>query len=43
MGGSQLRIQKDDLTGEDIANLLQQHLENMKEITPPKSVHALDL
>ena len=38
-----MRIQKDDLTGEDIANLLQEHLENMKEITPPKSVHALDL
>ena len=36
-------IKKDDLTGQKIADLLQEHLENMKQITPPQSIHALDL
>lgn len=40
---SQLEIRVDDLTGKKIADLLQEHLENMHEITPPESVHALDL
>jgi putative acetyltransferase len=38
-----LEIREDDLTGKEIASLLQEHLENMHEITPPESVHALDL
>lgn len=38
-----LEIREDDLTGKEIASLLQEHLENMYEITPPESVHALDL
>lgn len=38
-----MEIREDDLTGEAIANLLREHLENMHEITPPESVHALDL
>jgi putative acetyltransferase len=38
-----LEIRKDDLTGKKIVDLLQEHLENMYEITPPGSVHALDL
>jgi putative acetyltransferase len=38
-----LEIREDDLTGKEIADLLQEHLENMYEITPPESVHALDL
>jgi putative acetyltransferase len=38
-----LEIREDDLTGKQIALLLQEHLENMYEITPPESVHALDL
>jgi putative acetyltransferase len=38
-----LEIRKDDLTGKKIADLLQEHLENMHEITPPESIHALDL
>jgi len=38
-----LEIRKDDLTGEKIAALLREHLEHMHEITPPESVHALDL
>jgi putative acetyltransferase len=40
---SQLEIREDDLTGKKIVDLLQEHLENMYEITPPGSVHALDL
>lgn len=38
-----LQIREDDLTGKQIAALLQAHLDNMHEITPPGSVHALDL
>ena len=40
---SPLQIREDDLTGKEIAHLLRGHLENMIEITPPESVHALDL
>ena len=40
---SQLEIRTDDLTGKKIADLLREHLENMHEITPPESIHALDL
>lgn len=40
---SQLQICQDDLTGKKIADFLQEHLEHMHEITPPQSVHALDL
>lgn len=38
-----MEIREDDLTGKEIADLLREHLENMQEITPPKSIHALDL
>jgi putative acetyltransferase len=38
-----LQIREDDLTGKKIADLLQEHLANMYEITPPGSNHALDL
>lgn len=37
------QIREDDLTGKQIAALLQAHLDNMHEITPPGSVHAFDL
>lgn len=40
---SRLEIREDNLTGKQIADLLREHLENMYEITPPESVHALDL
>ncbi|NJO79129.1 MAG: GNAT family N-acetyltransferase [Cyanobacteria bacterium RM1_2_2] len=40
---SQFQIREDDLTGQKIADLLREHLEDMHEITPPESVHALDL
>ena len=38
-----LRIEVDDLTRPQIHALLNEHLENMRAITPPESVHALDL
>lgn len=38
-----MQIREDDLTGKKIADLLREHLENMHEITPPESFHALDL
>jgi putative acetyltransferase len=40
---SRLQIREDDLTGKKIADFLREHLEDMNEITPPESVHALDL
>ncbi|BBD60006.1 acetyltransferase, GNAT family protein [Nostoc sp. HK-01] len=38
-----MQIREDDLTGKKISDLLQEHLDNMYEITPPESVHALDI
>ena len=38
-----MRIQIDDLTGPEIHALLEEHLANMRELSPPESVHALDL
>jgi putative acetyltransferase len=38
-----LRIEVDDLTRPQVHALLNEHLENMRAITPPQSVHALDL
>lgn len=36
-----MEIREDDLTGAAILRLLAAHLDNMREITPPESVHAL--
>ena len=36
-------IKIDDLCGSEIAALLDEHLQNMYLITPPESVHALDI
>jgi putative acetyltransferase len=36
-------IRIDDLQGQDIAQLLQEHLQQMHLHSPPESVHALDL
>lgn len=33
----------DDLRGPEIRALLEEHLRNMRELSPPESVHALDL
>jgi putative acetyltransferase len=38
-----MNIRVDDLHGPAIQALLQEHLRNMHEISPPESVHALDL
>jgi putative acetyltransferase len=36
-------IRADDLTGLEIRALLEEHLRSMYELSPPESVHALDL
>ena len=36
-------IRIDDLSGPEIAELLQEHLRDMYRVSPPESVHALDL
>ncbi len=38
-----MKIRPDDPTGPEIAMLLEEHLEDMRRISPPESVHALDL
>ena len=38
-----LRITLDNLQGPEIIALLQEHLAEMRSVSPPESVHALDL
>jgi putative acetyltransferase len=38
-----MEIRRDDLTGTEIRALLAEHLENMNQLSPPESVHALDV
>jgi putative acetyltransferase len=38
-----LLIRLDDLRGPEIAAFLEEHLENMRAVSPPESKHALDL
>jgi putative acetyltransferase len=38
-----MEIRKDDLTGPEVAELLQEHLRGMRLHSPPESIHALDL
>jgi putative acetyltransferase len=38
-----MRIEVDDLSGPAIRALLQEHIDEMYAISPPESVHALDL
>lgn len=38
-----LKIRPDDLRGPEIAELLREHLRCMRRVSPPESVHALDL
>ncbi|MDY7024543.1 MAG: GNAT family N-acetyltransferase, partial [Cyanobacteriota bacterium] len=40
---NRIQIREDDLTCGKIADFLQEHLDEMNRITPPESVHALDL
>jgi putative acetyltransferase len=41
--GRVMQIRTDDLTGEEIRALLAEHLREMHSLSPPESVHALDL
>ena len=38
-----MKIRVDDLQGPEIAALLQEHLRDMRAVSPPESKHALDL
>lgn len=38
-----MRIEVDDLSGGDVRALLVEHLADMSAVSPPESVHALDL
>jgi putative acetyltransferase len=38
-----MEIKLDDLSSPEIRALLEEHLQNMHSISPPESVHALDL
>jgi putative acetyltransferase len=38
-----MHIELDDLSRPEVQALLREHLSNMYEVTPPESVHALDL
>lgn len=38
-----IEIRLDDLSGPEVRALLEEHLRNMHELSPPESVHALDI
>ncbi len=38
-----MRIELDDLSRQEVHALLREHLANMRELSPPESIHALDL
>lgn len=38
-----MKILRDDLSGPEIRALLEEHLQSMHALSPPESVHALDL
>jgi len=40
---SRLTIRRDDLAGPEIQALLAEHLDDMHRLSPPESVHALDV
>jgi len=40
---SAVQVRLDDLSGPEIRALLAEHLQNMFELSPPESVHALDI
>jgi putative acetyltransferase len=38
-----VEIRRDDLSGPEVRELLQEHLANMRQISPPESIHALPI
>ncbi len=38
-----MRIERDDPARPDVLALLEEHLRQMRELSPPESVHALDV
>ena len=38
-----MQIRLDDLSGPEIRALLQEHMRNMLDLSPPESVHAMDI
>jgi putative acetyltransferase len=38
-----MHVERDDLSRPQVHDLLREHLSNMHELSPPESVHALDL
>jgi putative acetyltransferase len=38
-----IRISVDDLSGTEIAEFIEEHIQEMKAVSPPESKHALDL
>jgi len=40
---AKMEIRRDDLTGPEIRALLEEHLSNMRQISPPESTHALPI
>lgn len=38
-----MKIEIDDLSRLEIHSLLEEHLESMRQLSPPESIHALDL
>lgn len=43
MAAPEIRIELDDLSRRQVHDLLEEHLAHMHEVSPPESVHALDL
>jgi putative acetyltransferase len=43
LDAADLQIVRDDLRGPEIRALLEEHLRHMHQLSPPESVHALDL
>jgi putative acetyltransferase len=42
-GDGAIEIKVDDLSGDEITNLLNEHIKDMQSVSPPESSHALDL
>jgi putative acetyltransferase len=38
-----MHVRLDNLSGPEVRELLQEHLANMAQLSPPESVHALDI